>query len=164
MPRDWFWELQAARQGPDWYFFASFNPADAAPLAARVRLFPWVGFVYQPAAGLCARHRQHSAYELYIDQNNAGQLAANRQGDQPRNLWVYHAVEVCGSDLTLTRGYGGYPDSHGAAETELLAALAQAPDLTLSAWQVGYAGDGYPAGQVAAGATAAELLAYLRDG
>jgi len=72
-------------------------------------------------------------------------------------------IEVCGADLTLERGYGGYPAEHGPAETALIRNLARRPDLTLGAWAVGYGGQGYPPGQVAAGSGCAQLLAYLQD-
>jgi hypothetical protein len=63
----------------------------------------------------------------------------------------------------LERGYGGYPEVHGATETSLLATLAAAPELTLVDWSVAYGGDGYSSGQLASGTSAPELLAYLRE-
>jgi hypothetical protein len=162
MLRDWFWQLATAGQGPDWFFGATFAPADATSLALRVHHQRLPGFVYQRIAdGPCRIHTQPHAYDLYADAHNAAALANNIAGQEASNIWVYHVIEVCGPQLAIERGYGGYPDSHGATETNLLRALAQAPELTLVSWEVGYGGQGYPAGQIAAGATAAELLAYL---
>ena len=70
---------------------------------------------------------------------------------------------MCGPDLTIERGYGGYPGAHGTTETELIVMLARAPELILTTWEIGYSGDGYSGGQVAAGANAAELLIYLEE-
>lgn len=165
MTRDWFSQIQAAAQGPDWYFFATFTPADAERLADHVRQHPLPGFApYRVNEGPCVRHRHRSTYDLYVDQGNYPRLVANFEGDSPQNIWTYHLIEICGHDLTIARGYGGYPGSHGATETTLILALARTPDLTLTDWKIGYAGEGYPTGHVATGTTAAELLAYLQDG
>jgi hypothetical protein len=100
---------------------------------------------------------------VYIDQGNYAALAANLAGVRPQILWIYHTIEVRGADLSLERGYGGYPAEHGPTETALIRNLARRPELTLEKWTVGYGGQGYPPGQVAAGSGAAQLLAYLQD-
>lgn len=165
MARDWFWQLQAAGQGPDWRFSASFAPADAARLAAHVRYHALPGFAhYRVDDGFCARHGHRSSYDMYIDEGNYAQLVANFAGDQAQNVWIYHTIEVCGHDLTIERGYGGYPGSHGLTETALITTLAQATDLTLLDWAISYRGEGYAAEHVASGTSAAELLTYLAGG
>jgi hypothetical protein len=162
--RDWFWQLAAAANGPDWLFAATFAPADAARLAKLARQHGLPGFVYQQITDRpCRVHLQPHAYDLYADARNAAALTANIADSESRNIWAYHAIEVCGPQMSIERGYGGYPDSHGATETDLIRRLAQAPELMLVRWEVGYGGQGYPAGQVASGGTAAELLAYLRS-
>jgi hypothetical protein len=160
--RDWFWQIQASGQGPDWFLVASFAADDAGRLAALVAQQPLPGFArYQARAG--ARQGHRSDHDIYIDQVNYAVLAANLEGGRPQNIWVYHMIEVCGADLTLERGYGGYPDAHGTTETDLIRTLARQAELTLGEWSVGYGGQGYPSGQVAAGSGAARLLAYLED-
>jgi hypothetical protein len=162
--RDWFWQLAAASQGPDWLFAAAFAPDDATRLAELARRHELPGFAYQRIADRpCRVHPQPHAYDLYVDAGNAAALTKNIAGSESRNIWVYHTIEVCGPQITIERGYGGYPDAHGATETGLIGTLAQAPELTLVRWEVGYGGQGYPSGQVASGATAAELLGYLRS-
>jgi hypothetical protein len=162
--RDWFWQLQASGQGPDWFLVASFAADDAGLLAALVAQQPLPGFArYQVRDGLCARHNHRSDHDVYIDQTNYAALVANLAGSRPQNIWVYHTIEVCGADLSLERGYGGYPDTHGASETALIRYLARRPELTLGQWTIGYGGQGYPPGQVAAGSGGAQLLAYLED-
>lgn len=164
MLRHWFWQLAAASQGPDWLFAATFASPSATRLAELVRQQALTGFAHLRVADQpCRYHPEPHAYDLYVDERNAAALAANLAGQASRNLWIYHTVEVCGPHLTIERGYGGYPDSHGATETDLIVALAQAPDLALQSWEIGYGGQGYPAGQVASGTAAAELLAYLQD-
>ncbi len=160
----WFWQLQADKLGPDWFFFAQFAPADAAALSAAVRRHAPPSFVYsQLRDDICRSHRQPHSYELYSDPHSAPQLQANLAGTTPSNIWIYHLIECCGSDLTIERGYGGYPG--GAAdqeETDLLIALARAPELTLLQWQVVAGGDGFASESVAQGTDGATLLAYLK--
>lgn len=163
MTRNWFWQLQAAQHGPDWFFSATFAPTDATQLAARIRQHPLAGLRhYRVTNGPCRQHQHTSTYDLYADQANYAALKANFESDTPQNIWIYHAIEVCGSDLRIERGYGGYPDLYDVTETDLIVMLAHATDLTLLKWDVGYSGDGYPTGSVATGTTAIELLAYLQ--
>lgn len=163
MKRNWFWQLQATQHGPDWSFSATFVPTDAEQLAARIRQHPLAGLRhYRVTNGPCRQHQHTSTYDLYADQANYAALVANFERDTPQNIWIYHTIEVCGPDLLIERGYSGYPDLYDTTETDLIVMLAQAPDLTLLRWEVGYSGDGYPAGSVATGTTAMELLAYLQ--
>ena len=163
--REWFWQLQAAGQGPDWYFVAGFAPAGAERLAAHVRGYRLPDFDhYRVVDGLCTRHQHHATSDLYADRASYPRLVANLAGGRPQNIWIYHAIEVCGPSLTIERGYGGYPGLHGAAETGLIVALASLPEITLVDWQVSYGGEGYAPGQAMAGASGAELLAYLGAG
>jgi hypothetical protein len=164
MLRDWYWQLADAGKGPDWSLSLSVAPDGFRRLAALVRQHPLPGFSYHAVAGHpCRQHRHDADYDLYVDARNAESLMANITGGAQRNVWVYHAIEVCGADLLVERGYGGYPDAHGAAETGLIAMLAQDPDLALVAWRVSYGGEGYEGGDVATGDSAAGLLDYLRD-
>jgi len=72
-------------------------------------------------------------------------------------------IECCGNDLTIERGYGGYPGGPAdQAETDLLVALARAATLTLVQWQVVAGGDGFASEGVAQGTDSAALLAYLK--
>ena len=161
--RDWFWQIQAAQQGPDWYFFATFIPTDAERLAAWVRQQPLPGFSRcQVNQGPLARQPPGPTCDLYVDQGNHARLVANLEESRPQNIWIFHTIEICGPDLTITRGYGGYPSAHGATETELIVALAQMSELTWVDWKVVYGGEGYPAVHLATGTTNIELLAYLR--
>ena len=161
--RAWFWQLQARELGPDWLFVAQFALADTARLAAAVRLHAPPGFVHaQRHADICRSHRQSHSYELYSDPHSAFQLQANLAGASPSNIWIYHVIECCGSDLMIERGYGGYPDEiAGQAETDLLVVLAHTADLTLTKWQIVAGGDGFASETVAQGTDGAALLAYL---
>jgi hypothetical protein len=164
MLRDWFWQLQTTGQGPDWFLFATFAPATTDRLLTVVRQHPLPGFAsYHVSNGPCSRHHHDSTYELYIDQRNYEQVVQSFNGRPSQNIWIYHTIAVCGNDLTLERGYGGYPGMHGATETSLIVMLAAAPELTLVDWSVAYGGDGYSSGQLASGTSAPELLAYLRE-
>ncbi len=160
--KDWFWQLEAAHQGPDWFFAASFAPECAGQLERLVGEQPPPGFAHlRVANGPCQLHGHITSYDVYVDERNYATLAANYAGQATRNIWIYHTVELCGADLRVERGYGGYPGAHAAAETELIARLARDPALTLLSWQVGYGGQGYPPGLAASGNSAAALLAYL---
>jgi hypothetical protein len=160
---DWFWQLQAAGQGSDWFFVASFVEDDADCLTEYIKRQSLPDFTYYRVNnGPCRRHQHTATYDLYIDQGNYSRLLANFQNERPQNIWLYHAIEVCGHDLTITRGYGGYPGLYGATETALIMALAKNPELVLQNWSVGYGGEGYAGGSVATGTTAAGLIAYLR--
>ncbi len=160
----WFWQLQADKLGPDWFFFAQFAPADAAALAAAVRRHAPPGFFYaQLHDDICRSHRQPHSYELYSDPHSAPQLQANLAGTNPSNIWIYHQIECCGSDLIIERGYGGYiGGTADQAETDLLVALAHVATLTLVQWQVVAGGDGFASEGVAQGTDSAALLAYLK--
>lgn len=164
MLRDWFWQLAAAAQGPDWLFTATFAPADTTRLALSVRQHPPPGFVYhRVASSACHLHPQPHAYDCYVDAHNADALIANLAGQPARNLWVYHTIEVCGPHVSIERGYGGYPGAHGPAETSVIWMLAQAPDLSLATWEIAYGGQGYQGGQLAQGTSATSLCAYLKS-
>ena len=164
MQHDWFWQLEAAGHGPDWFFFATFTPSTTDGVAVVIRQHPLPGFAYYHVSnGPCSRHHHHSTYDLYVDQHNYDQLVQSFAGRQIQNRWIYHTIAVCGNDVTLERGYGGYPGMHGPAETSLIETLAAARELTLVDWKVAYGGDGYTQRQLTSGATATELLAYLRQ-
>jgi len=159
----WFWQLQAKNLGPDWFFFAQFAPADAAALSAAVRRHAPPSYSYSRLRDdVCRSHRQPHSYERYSDPHSAPRLQANLAGANPSNIWIYHFIECCGSDLTIERGYGGYiGGTADQAETDLLVALARAAELTLVQWQVVAGGDGFASESVAQGADSTELLAYL---
>ena len=159
MPRDWFWQLATAGQGPDFLCFVEFAPADAARLAALVHAQPLPGFGYQRlSAAPCLSHGQRHSHDHYGDAP-----LATAADDPPHNRWIYHAIEVCGHALTIARGYGGYPGAHGQTETALLLRLAQEPGLTLGTWRVAYGGDGYAGGTLAGSTGGAALAAYLAE-
>jgi hypothetical protein len=85
--REWFWQLAAAANGPDWLFSATFDAADASALERRARDQPLPGFAYLRVADRpCQIHPEPHAYDVYIDTRNATALAANIAGQASRNL------------------------------------------------------------------------------
>lgn len=162
MSTDWFHDLETAGKGPDWYFNAAFAPGSAAALAEAFRALAPQGFTrYDAQAAHCPIHSRLCDYGIYLVTSQAAALINNIEGKSTENIYVYHTIQACQEDLQLVRGYGGYSGQHGAEETRLVRALAQAPGLALQRWSVSYGGMGYPFEVLAQGHSAAELLRYL---
>lgn len=162
MRDDWFWELEAAGKGPDWCFSARFAPASAAALAGAFCALAPQGFaLYEAHAQHCPIHQRQCDYVMYIDSQQRAAIVANIEGVAEQNVYIFHTMQACQNEFQIVRGYGGYPGQHGAEEMRVIRALAQAPDLALASWNIGYGGMGYPFEILAQGAGATELLRYL---
>ncbi|KPV51587.1 hypothetical protein SE17_20350 [Kouleothrix aurantiaca] len=162
MSNNWFRELEATGKGPDWFFNAAFAPGSAAGLAAAFRALAPQGFTrYEAHRQHCPIHQQKYDYVMYIDSQQHAAIVRNIEGDSGQNVYIFHTIQACQNDLQIMRGYGGYPGQHGAEETRVIRALAQAPDLALEHWNIGYGGMGYPFEILAQGSGATTLLRYL---
>jgi hypothetical protein len=160
----WFHELLASGKGPDWVFNAAFTPGSSSLLAETVREHAPIGFTYYRATQRpCPIHWNSKScdYDLYIDTPHYQACIDQLEGRQERNLYVYHSIQVCQHDYQLVRGYGGDPDQHGSAETRLIRALTQTPNLAMTGWNILYGGVTYPYDTLISGTTSTELLAYL---
>lgn len=161
----WYRDLSAAGKGPDWIFNATFAGQAAEHLGPAFRALGPAGFIYYRAAQApCPIHGGRCDYDLYADGQQYEAIVAQCEGRPAGNVYIYHTMQACRDTFQLVRGYGGYPGQHGAEETRSLRALAQAPDLVMSSWEILYGGMGYPFEQWIAGASAAELLHYLSAG
>ncbi|MEM9906310.1 MAG: hypothetical protein AAF921_14930 [Cyanobacteria bacterium P01_D01_bin.44] len=155
--REWFWEIKALRQGPDYYFCATFGLTDAAKLAAMVCQQLPAGFVRNTRFIETDRQQTYEIYDHYLDENTYGKWVEMENGGEPCNIWLSGSIEVCGYELFISNTLAG----GGYGETDLIVAIAQASDLTLRQWRVSYGGDGYAGGEAAHGDSAAGLLEYL---
>ncbi|MBW4621626.1 MAG: hypothetical protein KME17_19970 [Cyanosarcina radialis HA8281-LM2] len=163
MVRNWFWEIEANQTGPDYLFFADFNPNQAQRLAELVRQHPLPGFKYYRAIDrLCELHHHKATYDLYIDEYCYESIVAQIEGKKVGNVWIYDLITVCGADLKIQRGYGG-GSLGGDVETDLIVKLLQAEDLAIAKWEIIYGGVGYDYKDMATGTSAVELLDYLLD-
>jgi hypothetical protein len=149
----WYWQIQALGQGPDYYFWATFLPHEADPLAAFVARHHPPNFCHHRTAR--APHRM-TCYAQYVDRHTYEKLQAQARGEDIP-VWVAATIEVCDHTLSITNLLGGDDDG----ETALLIEIAQAANLTMQQWRVSYGGDGYAGGDVAQGNESHSLLAYL---
>jgi hypothetical protein len=157
----WFHELADQGKGPDWLFNAAFAPGSHSALAAAVRAHAPPGFSYYHATqGPCSIHFGSCDYDLYIDTPHYQACVDQIEGRSGQNLYVYHSIQVCQDAFQLERGYGG-TGQHGGAETELIRAIAQAPELSMASWSIMYGGATYQYERLADGTSSAALLAYL---
>lgn len=159
----WFHELLADGKGPDWVSNAAFTPESSA-LADVVRQHAPLDFAYYRATQRpCPIHWNSRScdYDLYVDTPHYQACIEQLEGRQAGNIYVYHSLQVCGQEFQLVRGYGGDPEQHGDAETHAIRALAQAPNLAMTAWSIVYGGGTYSYKTLNSGATSAGLLAYL---
>src|SRR4051794_28658967 len=109
----WFRELLAGGKGPDWIFNASFTPGSSSALAATLRDQAPIGFTYYRATQRpCSIHGKSCDYDLYVDTSHYQACIDQLEGRYDKNIYIYHAIQVCGHDYQLVRGYGGYPDQH----------------------------------------------------
>ena len=158
----WFRELLAAGKGPDWLLNVSFTPGSASALAATLRQHAPIGFThYQATQRHCPIHGHLCDYVLYVDSSNYQACVDQLEGRHTGNIYVYHTIQLCRHDYQMTRGYGGYPDQHGEAETRCIRALAQAPNCVITEWNLVHGGMTYPYETLISGTTAAGLLEYL---
>jgi hypothetical protein len=158
----WFHELSAGGKGPDWLFNATFAAGSRRALAAAVRAHAPAGFTaYHASQRPCPIHGVLCDYILYVDTPHYQTCIDQLEGRNTANIYVYHTIQICQNDVQLVRGYGGDPAQHGRAETQMIRAIAQAPDLVMAAWSIVYGGVTYPYETLAGGATSAALLAYL---
>jgi hypothetical protein len=143
MFRDWAWQINEKKTGPDHHFYAHFEAPDTEVLPALVKAASLPGFVLQEARN-----------EFY-SQN----LHDIRASGQRRNVWVYSVIRFSSNSIEFERGYGG---GGGSGETALIVALASSPDLILKSWKVTSSYEGFEWNTIADGTSAEELLAYLR--
>lgn len=162
MLRNWFWKVKEEGGGPDYLFRAIFEPGDEARLIEEVRQLPLPGFVLDDI--VFEEPLALSKADLRFFNDRAYQsLAEQRDSGQRKNIWVYHFISVNGHKLFIERGYGGHVGSEcDAAETALLAMLAQSNEVTLTTWEVRQSGNGSGDRALAQGTSPAELLAYLQ--
>ena len=158
----WFRELSAGGKGPDWVFNAGFAPGNSSALAETVREHASIEFTYYRATQrACPIHGTACDYDLYIDTPHYQACVDQLEGRYDQNTYIYHSIQVCRNAYQLVRGYGGYPDQHGGAETRSIRALAQPPHIVMTEWSIVYGGITYPYETLISGATSAALLAYL---
>lgn len=155
-----YWTHAIGEHGPDHCLSLTFDGGCAAELVTAVQANAPIGFSpvdVTPAAD--ADVQQPTLW--YVDEQNAAQFAANHTGQGAQNIWVYHAIMVRDTMLTIERGYGGYTSQHDAAETRLAIDLACDTRLTLVRWAITAGGDGYPTLTIATGDGDDSLLRYL---
>jgi hypothetical protein len=158
----WYRALLACGKGPDWVFNAAFAPGGSTALAAMLREQPPAGFgLYRATQRPCSIHGGSCDYDLYVDMSNYQACVGQLEGRDASNIYLYHSIQVCHDEYQLVRGYGGYPDQHGLAETRSIRAIAQTPELILTKWSIVYGGMTYPYETLISGTTSAELLDYL---
>ena len=160
----WFRELLAGGKGPDWVFNAAFAPGSRSALAQVVREHAPIGFTdYRATQRPCPIHWNSKAcdYDLYVDTPHYHACVDQLEGRQEHNVYVYHSIQVCQHEYQLVRGYGGDPNQHGSAETRAIRALAETPNLAMTAWSISYGGGMYAYDTLISGATSSALLAYL---
>lgn len=169
--KNWFWEIQECRQGPHYYFNATFALSDAECLVALVRQHSLSGFVHCQFVGNlinapCGRCNYQGAYDLYIDQYNYSENFISRLESGKYTITCLHSqwniIGVCGNELAIEYGSGGITDTHNETGTSLIVAIAQSPEVTLVDWQVNSGGEGYQPVGFGIGKSATELLAYLQ--
>ncbi len=161
-PPFWFRELLAGGKGPDWMFNAAFAPGSSGALAEAARDHAPIGFTYYRATQRpCPMHLRSCDYDLYVDTPRYQACIDQLEGRQDHNIYVYHTIQVCQHEYQLVRGYGGGPDQHGSAETGSIRALAQTPNIVMTAWSIIYGGVTYPYHTLISGATSTALLSYL---
>ncbi|MEO7908350.1 MAG: hypothetical protein ABIV47_01745 [Roseiflexaceae bacterium] len=159
----WFRELLAGGKGPDWMFNATFAPGSSSA-ADVVREHAPLGFSYYRATQRpCPIHWNSKAcdYDLYVDTPHYQACIDQLEGRGERNLYIYHTIQACQHDYQLVRGYGGDSSQHGDAETQAIRALAQAPHLVMTGWNIVYGGGTYSYETLISGATSTTLLTYL---
>lgn len=156
----WFRELESAGKGPDWIFSASFAPENGQQLGELFRALLPHGFTsYRAQQRQCSIHSRSCDYDLYIDDHQAETITALLEDRLQQNVYIFHTIQLCGNELQLVRGYGGYPGQHGDEETRCIHTLAQVP--TLTDWSISYGGDAYPFETWRQGMGSTELLKFL---
>ncbi len=158
----WFRDLLAAGKGPDWLFQASFDPGNQQLLTKTLRAIQPLGFQhYYANQHMCPIHHTICQYDLWVDQHNYAHLIAQLEERDQSNRYVYHTIQCCQQDLQIVRGYGGYPDQHGQAETNIIYTLIHTPGLILTQWSISYGGITYPYEELTSGTSITDLVHYL---
>jgi hypothetical protein len=155
--RDWFWEIEEGRHGPDTFFFMAFEPDDAPLLLRLVPQHIGADFQLVPCEIEAQRSVPHSL--CYTDERTHQKLVEQVEAGQRKNIWIYSEIRVQESQLEIEAGFCGMKM---ASETALIVALARSPELSLRRWSVRYGGQGYGSGALAEGEDAASLLKYLQ--
>jgi hypothetical protein len=154
--RSWFWQIKEMGQGPDYVFIARFAKSDAERLAAMVHQNLPSSYVYNSDFVYSNRCRDCNVYASYLDRHTFDRLTEMKKRKKQENIYYSGEIEVCDRQFRIENVLiGGMYD-----ETDLVIAIAKAPDLTLQEWIVAYSG--YSWGEVNRGSNAAELLTYLQ--
>jgi hypothetical protein len=154
--RSWFWQIEEMGQGPDYVFIATFAESDAERLAAIAHRHLPSSYVYNSDFIHSERCRDCKVYASYLDRHTYDRLTQMKKSRKQENIYYSGEIEVCDRQFYIENVLaGGMYD-----ETDLVIALAKAPDLTLQEWIVAY--NGYSWGEIMRGLNAAELLAYLQ--
>ena len=156
--RSWFWQIEEIGNGPNYFFYATFDKSDAERLPILVRQHLPSIYVYTEE-GFFPGNAHFSdcvVYERYCDQHTYDRALQMKKSGIQESIYYYAEIQVCDHQLFIDHVLSGgiYDD------TALVIALAQSPDLTLNEWKVGY--NGYSWGEVARGASSLSLLAYLQ--
>ncbi|NTV99820.1 MAG: hypothetical protein HGA19_00775 [Oscillochloris sp.] len=158
----WCWEAAQLKSGPDWFFIAQVIPACASALTALVVQSTPAGFSPCFTANeYCTYHEQVCSYDTFIDTSNLETYTNNLTDQAAQNIWVYNLIRTHRDMLEFISGYGGRGEITSCAETALLHALLDAPQITLHRWEVYAGGDGYAYRTLRNGTDTASLRAYL---
>lgn len=157
--REWFWEIEAMKKGPDFVFVATFSPSDTEKLARLVEDYLPAGFIKNEELSQFQNAGDAKVYHSYLDEHTYHRLIEMQETGNQENIWYYGEIEVRDHVLTIQQVLAGGMYK----ETSLILALAQASHLTWQAWKVIYGDASWGWNEAAQGHDASSLLAYLQD-
>lgn len=159
--RNWCWELESSKHGPDWLCVVETTPESAAHLEELISHLSLPSYRYIPVSEqYCYRHNKICSYHIFFDESHAQQMIANLQGTSPSNIWIYNSIEIHNGVITIECGYGG-ADVYHTIETSFLINLCNNPNIAIAQWNVCAGGMGYDYVTLKQGKNSAELQHYI---
>jgi hypothetical protein len=155
--REWFWEIEEMKKGPDFVFLATFAPSDAEKLARLVADHLPSGFIENKEFSQFQNAGDVKVYHSYLDEHTYHRLIEMQETGNKENIWYYGEIEIRDHVLTIQQVLAGGMYK----ETPLIVALAQACNLTWQEWRIIYGDSSWGWSEAARGNDASSLLDYL---
>jgi hypothetical protein len=153
--RDWFWQLEASRLGPDHFVTVRLLPNQAGVLLQLVRQFVPNSFVPEDDI---SGDSQPVGCQRFIDQRTYDTSKSMQESGVASNIYINSSIEICDGNLAIENTYA----RHEVGETAFLIDVFQAENIKVLEWRIFAGGSGYDSVEVARGDNAASFLEYLK--
>lgn len=160
--RNWCWEFEPSKHGPDWLCLLEIIPDTERDLNNLIShlLLPCYTRIAVPTE-YCSLHQKICNRYLFVEERLAEAFTANLQGRSQMNIWNYNFIEIHECTIKIESGYAVKEDPYRVVETSFLIDLCNNPNIAIAQWSLCSGGMGYDYITVKEGQTSAELKRYI---